>query len=295
MISPNNSQTDSPTPPPHKRGPEAGTRVNVPRQDTGPGGLNATGADQLPSRKTPQGETDPDVLAPVTDWEVFTKALDWQQGEHIGMIGPTGSGKTTLALHLLGMRDYITVFATKPRDDVLINLRDTQKYRLMKEWKDYDPVLVPKRLIWPDASSLYSAKHQQAQFRQAMHHIYRQGGWCIYIDELWFIIHQLKLELEIRTFLQQSRSIGVSLVALTQRPAFIPLEVYDQSTHLFFWLDNDERNLKRLSGISWKSAKTVQTLIMNLDRYQVLYVNTRTGEMARVTPPPPDEVKTGRR
>jgi hypothetical protein len=68
----------------------------------------------------------------------------------------------------------------------------------------------------------------------------------------------------------------------------------DQSTHLFFWLDNDERNLKRLSGISWKSAKTVQGLIMNLDRYQVLYINTRTGEMARITPPPPDEVSTGR-
>lgn len=234
-------------------------------------------------------EDDPDVLAPVVDWEIFQKNFKWLQGEHVGMIGPTGSGKTTLALYLLDLREYVTVFGTKPRDDTLMRLKDKEGYRLMPEWKDYDPVLVPKRLIWPDATNLYSAKKQQREFRLAMHNIYHQGGWCVYIDELWFVIHQLKLELEIRTFLQQSRALDISLVALTQRPALVPLEIYDQSTWLFFWLDNDERNLKRLSGISWKSAKTVQHLIANLDRFQVLCINTRSGEMMRVTPPPPEE------
>lgn len=233
--------------------------------------------------------TDTQTIAPSVEWSDFVSQFSWAQGEHIAMVGPTGSGKTTLALHLLDIRNYVTVLATKPKDATLDSLLKSG-YRKLEEWKNYDPVRVPKRLIWPDATDLYSAVRQQRAFKMAMHHMYRQGGWCIYIDELWFIIHHLKLELEVRTFLQQSRSIGISLVALTQRPAFVPLEVYDQSTHLFFWLDNDERNLKRLSGISWKSAKQVQQTIAGLKRHEVLYINTRTGDMMRFTPPPPKDV-----
>ena len=227
--------------------------------------------------------------APIVSWEEFLAKFVWKQGQHVAMVGPTGGGKTTLALNLIGARQFITVLATKPKDEVLDNLEKFNQFRKMARWKDYDPVRVPKRVIWPDATELYSARHQQWVFREAMAYMYRQGGWCIYIDELWYIIHHLKLDLEIRTFLQQSRSIKVSLVALTQRPANVPLELYDQSTHLFFWLDNDERNLKRLSGISWKSAKLVQNMIANLEQHQVLYINTRSGEMIRFTPPPPDE------
>ena len=246
-----------------------------------PNAPQVPGVNRLPEQESP------DQLAPVVPWLIFQQNFSWDQGEHLAMIGPTGSGKTTLALYLLELRDFVTVLATKPKDKVLTNLKDDQGYRLMKTWKDYDPVLVPKRLIWPDATNLYSAKKQQHEFRMALHHMYRQGGWCIYVDELWFLIHHLKLELEIRTFLQQSRSINCSLVLLTQRPAFVPLEVYDQSSHLFFWLDNDERNLKRISGISWKSAKTVQQLVSGLEHHQVLYINTRTGDMMRTTPPAP--------
>jgi len=232
-------------------------------------------------------KTDPETI-PYVEWEDFlaTKFM-WRQSEHVACIGPNGSGKTNLTMHLLPIRKYIVATGTKPRDDVLEGLQKHDGFRRMQEWQELNPQLYPKRLIWPDARDLYSAKRQQEVFRNAFAHIYREGGWCIYIDELWFFIHHLRLELEVRTFLQQARSNMISLVVLTQRPAFVPVEVYDQSTHLFFWRDNDERNLRRLSGIAWLSANLVRNAIANLKKHEVLYINTRTGEMYRTKAPPP--------
>lgn len=227
-------------------------------------------------------------LAPQVAWSYFVERIfDWTQGEHIGLIGPTGSGKTTLALGILPLRTYIAALATKPSDETLHSFGKANGFSRYKAWPEVNPELSPRRLIWPDAKSLYSASEQRAQFKKALEQIYREGGWCVYIDELWFIIHHLKLDLEVRTYLQQARSNNISLICATQRPAFVPLEVYDQSTHLFFWRDNDERNLARLSGISWREGNVVRALVANLLRHEVLYIHVPTGKMYRTLAPRP--------
>lgn len=224
--------------------------------------------------------------APQLEWDDFlTRVLRWRQGEHVALIGPTGSGKTTLALALLELRKYVVALGTKPQDSTLSKLISSGGFKRYSKWERVSTELSPKRVLWPDASSLHSAKVQQGEFKEALAHIYREGGWCVYADELWFLIHHLKLELEVKTYLQQARALNISLVAATQRPAHIPLEVYDQSTHLFFWLDNDERNLKRISGISWLSADLVRHIVSRLERHEVLYINTRTGRMYRTKAP----------
>lgn len=222
-----------------------------------------------------------DEQAPRITWEQFLRVFKWRQGEHVAYIGPTGSGKTTLALGLLTLRKYIVVLATKPRDTTLDKFAKDTGFVTRKEWKKEPHQLHPRRIIWPDASRMDSVVKQRKEFKATLDAIYREGGWCVYIDELWYIIHHLKLQLEVKTYLQQARSLGISLVVGTQRPAFVPLEVYDQSTHLFFWRDNDESNLKRLSGISWRSANVVRSLVAELDLHEVLYINTRTGKMYR--------------
>jgi hypothetical protein len=79
--------------------------------------------------------------------------------------------------------------------------------------------------------------------------------------------------------------LEISLVTSIQRPAWVPLEIYSQSTHLFIWRTNDESDLTRLSGLGAANNATARMVVENLEPYQVLYINTRTGEMARTRAP----------
>ncbi len=231
-------------------------------------------------------QADLDEIAPRLEWQdFFDNVFDWDQGQHVALIGPTDSGKTTLALAILPIRKYIVVLATKPKDSTLKAFGRDNGFRRFEKWPELDADLSPRRIIWPDATNLYSAIGQRREFKSAMMQIYREGGWCLYLDELWFVIHHLKLELEVRTFLQQARSNNISLVIATQRPAYVPLEVYDQSQHIFFWRDNDERNLSRISGISWLNSNHVKQLVANLARHEVLYIHVPTGRMCRTIAP----------
>lgn len=223
--------------------------------------------------------------APRIPWDEFvTDKFRWAQGEHVALIGPTGQGKTTLLTNLLPFHPYVTVFATKPRDESMQRLIKTGYYPI-KKWESLDPKKFPRRVLWPDAMSLGSTQHQREVFHDAFERIYREGGWTVAVDELWYMGQILKLEMDIKLYLLQARALGISLLVATQRPAWVPLEVYDQSTHLFFWRDNDETNLKRLSGISFRSADLIRSVVADLEKFQVLYINTRTGEMMRTRSP----------
>lgn len=238
----------------------------------------------------------PDRLAPVVDWPDFDKYIfDWEQGQHVGEIGPTESGKSTLTYAILPKRDFTTFFATKPADRVLEQFGTQGGYLRTPVWPPTKgrwmfrrPITVaeaPRRLLWPDASTMYSQPNQRAVFREAFEDIYSQGGWCVVWDEFWMMCSILDLEDEARILLQQARSNDISFVMGAQRPSRIPLELYDQSTHLFFFRDNDEVNLKRIGGIGYLASEPIRLFVANLQPHQVLYVNTRKGWMYRTTAP----------
>ena len=237
----------------------------------------------------------PDELAPVVDWDFFMSyVFDWRQNQHVGMIGPTESGKSTLTFAILPLRRYTTFFATKPRDEVLDQFATQAGYVYMQAWppmkgrffkRPYTAAEMPRRLLWPDASRIGSKEQQKMVFRPAFEDIYYEGGWCTVWDEFWMMTNILDMDEEARIMLQQARSNDISFVMGAQRPSRIPLEVYDQSTHLFFWRDNDETNLKRIGGIGYLSSGPIRAFVANLEPFQVLYINTRKGFMYRTRAP----------
>ena len=227
--------------------------------------------------------------APRVSWPTFmSREFHWntrEEGEHIGLIGPTGQGKTTLLTELLPLKKYVAVAATKPRDRVMNELITRRGYLKLERWRDLDPRDHPRRVVWPDATKIDSEDHQKAIFHDMLARIYREGNWTLAIDELWYFDQVLGLRRDIQVMLLQARSLGISLVGATQRPAWVPRELYTSSTHLFFWLTNDETDLKSLSGIGFKSARLISEVVSNLDQYETLYINTRTGKMCRTKVP----------
>lgn len=244
-----------------------------------------------PTRDENVRRAEAQTMAPRIPWDKFIRHIDWEQGEHVGLIGPTGQGKTTLLMNLLQLRSYVVVFGTKPRDSSMDRLI-ARGYLRMEKWSAIPPERAPRRVLWPNISDINFKDKMGEVFHNAYGEIYREGGWTIVVDEGFMVSEILDsranpLKQDMRTMWTQGRSLGISHVVATQRPRWVPLEMYDQSTHLFFWRDNDDDNLRRISGMGAAPPSVVRTLVANLEQYQTLYVNTRTGEMLRTRAPAP--------
>lgn len=202
----------------------------------------------------------------------------WNQGEHVSLIGPTGTGKTTLALAILPRREYRCVIVTKPADETVADL---DGYTLLPAWK---PNLKKSHayMLWPNISTMQRQRAQALLIKQALESMYAEGAWCVFADEVSYLARDLHLQRQLKMLWLQGRSIGISMVAATQRPAWVPLEMYSQATHLFLWKDNDARNVRRLVEIGGTvDHRALEEALYSLDatQHEVLYVGTRTGEL----------------
>lgn len=212
-------------------------------------------------------------------WRDFRRqfAAEWEQGQHVTMIGTTGSGKTTLMRQIIGLRSYVVIFAAKGRDDTMDKFL-ADGYVKLERWNpDIDDYIV----LWPKIRGAAHRHYQREVFEEAIDSIYRSGGWCVVFDEVSYLADTLRMTDHLKFLLQQGRSSGISVIGMTQRPAFIPLAFYDQATHLFLWRDNDHRNLTRVGELAGLAAKAVQQEVAELKRREVLYLNKDTGYRVR--------------
>lgn len=194
---------------------------------------------------------------------------DWKAGQHVLIVGPTGSGKTVAAQDMLLLRRHVVVIATKAKDE---SLDGYQNFEKRDEWP---PAWNEERvLFWKKPKALGDFATQQIAIYQLLNDVYKRGGWTVYFDDLVFVTSTLKLKEPVRMFYTQVRSQGVSIVASLQRPFWAPLEAISQSTYALVFAAHDEHDIKRLSEGLSVPYKGLLADLKGLQPYEFLFLRT---------------------
>lgn len=238
----------------------------------------------LPVRKgEPVGEAIGGQI-PFKPWHEFYPvfAREFEQGHHVTLVGRNGSGKTVLGQQVIALRDYVAVCATKNRDPSLYGPLEKDGFELVDEFTS-EPLEHPKLIVRPELgeASRKALQAQSATFEEMLHEIFRVGDWCVYADEVRYLTDTLRLAEPFEILWLQGRSLGISVVAGTQRPVSIPREAFSQARHFFFFAEHEKDNVIRMSEFVGRNMELVRFVIPRLPEFEFLYVNTVSGKMLR--------------
>ena len=209
-------------------------------------------------------------------WSEFLNRFRWEQSEHIGLIAPSGAGKTTIIDQIKDKREWNIIFGTKPKDSLYSKfIRDGyRRVESINEVKSYDK----KILLWPKYGNRpipEIMKTQRDAFREALDKIVHQGGWTLWIDEAKYCSQNLRLSTEINFCVNQLRSNEQSVICGAQRPAWIPPDVLANATHVFLWKSNNRDDQIKLADIGGIDSKLVRDEAKSLGDHEFIYIKTR--------------------
>lgn len=208
-----------------------------------------------------------------TEW-LTEFSYNWYQGEHVVILGPTGTGKTHFAQPIVDIREYVCVLALKPRDETLERFRDGHKYgyeqyKIIKRWPpDYGDNRV---IYWEKPEGLDTLREQAERVHAALNTMYREGGWTIFIDEAGYLAGTLGLGRAVGVLLNQGRSSRISVVLCVTRPtsviARVPKEAFSQPRHKIIFKYENRDELKAAAQVADMPQKDLEQYTNQLNTY----------------------------
>lgn len=181
-------------------------------------------------------------------------------GEHVGLIGTTGSGKTYYFRHELEPHlQHLVVIDTEERQFLDLNeIRGDPAH-----WVRKLPKNKPYRLRWTPTPSL-----EKEDMEKFAYEVTKYGqDMQIYIDELTDFSTAQVIGPWLRTLYRKARKRRISIYWASQRPAGVNKWGWDNSAHkfLFYVMEYDRAVLDKyyhgisneLARIPWKSYQAI--------------------------------------
>jgi hypothetical protein len=217
---------------------------------------------------------------------------DWKPGDHVSVFAPTDSGKTYLVVRgLLPLwpEDYPCLVIDVKGDDPSLRgvgkpvdkLPGGAQRRYLEHRQCY-------RLVVRETASKEDRERAQRKIIAALRTARAERGWIIEINEVRALSDARPPALGLAPYLEQLWLRGrphVTLIAETQRPAFVPGSMYDQPTHVYIGQILDKRARDRLHEIGGHTDQ-IEAGISQLQEYEFVYVNRKTKAVEIVKLPP---------
>lgn len=192
---------------------------------------------------------------------------NWHQGEHIAVLGPTGSGKTWVARELVMLRRYVVVLAVKRED---ATLKQYKGFHITRRWPD---LYGNERVIfWPKMETLADLDKQRGAIATMLDNVYLAGGWCVDLDDMSYLCEHLGLRTPLVTLLNQGRSSGISAVPICTRPRRVPLEAFNQCTRVMIFRLHDDEEVRRAAQIAGIGYDALLGWLRGLEKYEFLSI-----------------------
>lgn len=207
--------------------------------------------------------------------------------EHLEILGPNGSGKTYFQDVILMMRarmrqSSIVVLSTKKADDTLAGLRypDGKPWVTIKKWPPpygKDQVIYAARMT---GFGQPERDRQRAEVLSLFNEIYvPQTNRILVLDEIGYLQQELKLGSHLNTMYREGRSLGLTLVANTQRPVGTTRYMHSESPWKIAFRPEDEDDAKRVAEILGNRRKWLPVLMqLRAHRFEFLMLYAKTGQ-----------------
>lgn len=230
------------------------------------------------------------IGVPFNSFLIWLKA-SWTPGKHFALVGPTGEGKTTFAVHALLQRKWVMALDAKGEDDTLAEsgfVRVTS-FPLPRRIRNDIAEGRPARIILGGSAR---NDREEASLRRLMQQgvdaVRQQGGWTVYADEFQILadLRMFGLGKKIEQLLIAARKNRTSVMTSFQAPAWVPKASTRQAAFIAVWPTRDLDMIKNVANAAGRPYRELQEAIQVLPQYYVIIIpNNIHAPMMIVHPP----------